>query len=152
MLAKHGIILKGLNTVKIEIKLDDPKYCNGCPILSNNHKIGWIECILFMQDVSGFVNDRKVFKRPKLCIDAHDKVNISLDNVTINKISLPGDVPEFKATYDGLEMVFALGKTENEAVENLSLWIVAILRAYDIKHGCLGNLPGNIYEELNRNP
>lgn len=60
--------------MNIEIELEDDKNCYGCPILECSHSIGWIECVLFGQEVGGFVKDKnnitkKDTVRPQKCID-----------------------------------------------------------------------------------
>lgn len=62
--------------MKIEIKFKDHENCLGCPILDIDYSIGWIECILFRQEVSGFVKDENNIKkddfvRPKKCIEMY---------------------------------------------------------------------------------
>jgi hypothetical protein len=51
--------------MKIEIKLADPKYCDGCPIFEQGQRWGY--CSIF--DLSIRQNDEDKFRRPIRCID-----------------------------------------------------------------------------------
>lgn len=71
---------------------------------------------------------------------------LSIKEIEVEKIS--NETIEYQATYMGLDMVSVRGKTSAEASTNLKLWIQSILKAYNVKHGYMGNLPGEYFEKL----
>lgn len=70
--------------MEIEIKLDDPTRCNGCPIISENHIFDCINCEEGKKhydcNLDYFMRRCKIPKRPQACIDKHDKPDISTLN------------------------------------------------------------------------
>lgn len=60
--------------MKIEIKLDDPKLCNGCPLIYSD-KLG-IHCALkfwfdAVRDINGNREHVNKIFRPQICIDKY---------------------------------------------------------------------------------
>lgn len=128
-------------------KLDNDRFCDGCPFMMSvggPHE-GSFQCVLEYWDEDNQERNKKNTVRPKKCIDNHGLPLMENITTSYNK-----EIKEYLAIYNGLEMVSAVGKTEDEARRNLGLWIKAILTAYNDKHGYLGNLPGDYYEELRK--
>lgn len=53
--------------MKIEIKLKDPKYCNGCWLIYENY--GYFCCLNYWNTYFDSIDEK--IKRPQECIDKH---------------------------------------------------------------------------------
>lgn len=71
--------------MKIEIKLDNPKYCNGCPLFDPNYEPCIGDCVLPGIRIYDDWDNGKI-PRPQECIDLHDQKDHANVKATIESV------------------------------------------------------------------
>lgn len=57
--------------MKIEIKLDDPRFCNGCPLIRHTDCVESPHCNHYPMRLEREIEDDDLFTRPQACFNEH---------------------------------------------------------------------------------